>query len=78
MCRMRSIRDTARYFREMDPDTEITEYTLRQMIAEGTIPAVKTGVKFLINLDLVLERFGSAGPADNPGADPVIESVIGE
>lgn len=59
MCRMRSIRDTAKYFRENDPDTEITEFTLRKMISEGTIPAVKTGNKYLINLDAVLERFGS-------------------
>ena len=76
MCRIRSIRETAKYFKEMDPETEITEYTLRQMIAEGTIPAVKTGVKFLINLDLVLERFGSTGPADKIGADPMRELVI--
>lgn len=59
MCRMRSIRDTAKYFRENDPDTEITEFTLRKMISEGTIPAIKTGNKYLINLDAVLERFGA-------------------
>lgn len=59
MCRMRSIRDTAKYFRENDPDTEITEFTLRKMISEGTIPAIKTGNKFLVNLDAVLERFGA-------------------
>jgi hypothetical protein len=29
------------------------------MIKEGTIPAVKTGNKFLVNLDAVLERFGA-------------------
>lgn len=58
MCRMRSIRETAEYFREMDPETQITEKTLRNMIAEGTIPVVKTGVKALINLDLLLDMFG--------------------
>ena len=76
MCRMRTIRDTAKWFKDHDPDTEITEYAIRQMIAEGTIPAVKTGVKFLINLDLVLERFGSPGPADKIGADPMRQLVI--
>lgn len=58
-CRMRSIKDTAKYFRELDPETELTEYTLRQMIKEGTIPTVKTGNKFLINLDQLLAMFGS-------------------
>lgn len=62
MCRMRSIRETAQFFKEMDPDTQITEKTLRNMIAEGTIPAVKTGVKYLINVDLLLNMFGD--PAD--------------
>ena len=69
MCRMRSIKDTAKYFRENDPNTEITEFTLRKMISEGTIPAIKTGNKYLINLDAVLERFG---------ADQVNSTVITE
>ncbi len=52
---MRSIRETARIFKEMDPETQITEATLRKMIAEGTIPAVKTGVKYLLNVNLILD-----------------------
>ena len=59
MCRMRSIRETAQFFKEMDPGTQLTEKTLRNMIAEGTIPAVKTGVKYLLNVDLLLDMFGS-------------------
>ena len=64
-CRMRSIRDAAKYFRELDPDTELTEYTLRQMIKEGTIPSVKTGAKFLINIDQILAMFGSTEPMED-------------
>jgi hypothetical protein len=55
---MRTIKDTAKFFREMDPDTEITEFAIRQMIKEGTIPVVKTGIKQLINLDVLLKIFG--------------------
>jgi excisionase family DNA binding protein len=44
-------------FKEMDPETEITEYTLRKMISEGTIPYIKTGNKFLINVDLLIKMF---------------------
>lgn len=55
--RIRSIRDTAKMFKEMDPKTEITESTLRTMISEGTIPYVKTGKKFLINVDLLIKMF---------------------
>lgn len=64
-CCMRSIRDTAKYFRELDPETELTEFTIRQMIKEGTIPAVKTGTKFLINLDQLLALFGSPDPMED-------------
>lgn len=59
MPRMRSIKDTAKLFKEMDPDTEITERTLRQMISEGTIPTVKTGVKHLINVDMLIDMLNS-------------------
>jgi len=63
MCRIRSIREAAKLFREMDPNTEITEATIRKMIAEGTIPAQKTGSKYLVNVDLILDMFGGI-PAD--------------
>ncbi|MBQ7123437.1 MAG: DNA-binding protein [Oscillospiraceae bacterium] len=77
MCRMRSIRETAEIFREMDPGTQITEKTLRIMIAEGTIPVVKTGVKFLINVDRLLEMFGASpengmAKINTNAIDPVI------
>lgn len=73
MCRMRSVRETAKFFKEMDPETEITETTLRKMIAEGTIPVVKTGVKQLLNLDLLLEMFGICETKKHYGFDTVIE-----
>lgn len=58
MCRVRSIREVAKYFHDMDPDTQLTEWTIRNMISEGTIPAVKSGGKYLINLDLLLQMLG--------------------
>lgn len=58
MCRMRSIHDTAEYFKKLDPETEMTEPTIRKMISEGTIPVVKTGVKYLVNLDSLLSLLG--------------------
>lgn len=54
--RIRSIRDTEKMFKEMDPNTEITEYTLRKMIAEGIIPVLKTEKKYLINVDLLIKN----------------------
>lgn len=59
MIRMRSIRETAEFFKEMDPDTQLTEKTIRTMIAQGSIPVFNTGKKFLINLDVLLEMFST-------------------
>lgn len=59
MCRMRSIRETAKMFKEMDPNTEITECTIRKMVDQGTIPVFKTGTKYLINVDSLLEMFST-------------------
>jgi hypothetical protein len=39
------------------------------MISEGTIPAIKTGNKYLLNLDIILGLFGS---------DQVNSAVIAE
>lgn len=60
MCKIRSIKQAAEYFRQLDPETQITEYTLRKLIADGTIPSIKTGNKYLVNLDQVLSLFEPA------------------
>lgn len=58
MCKLRSVRETARIFKDMDPDTQLTEHTIRKLIAQGQIPTVSVGRKFLINVDTVLKLFG--------------------
>ena len=57
MVRMRTVKQTIKYFRELDPDTCLTEYFLRTAIKRKQIPGVTmAGNKFLINID-VLEDF---------------------
>lgn len=60
MCKIRSIKQAADYFKQLDPETQITEYTLRKLIADGTIPSIKTGNKHLVNLDQVMSLFDTA------------------
>ena len=76
MCRMRSIRETAQFFKEMDPDTQITEKTLRIMISEGTIPVVKTGVKYLLNVDILLDMFGNPENGANKLETKTVEFCV--
>ena len=53
--RMRTYQAAAALIRELDPDTCVTPYRLRAWILDGTIPHVRAGNKYLINVDLVLE-----------------------
>ena len=53
--RIRSIKETAEFFKKMDPETQLTENTIRIMVSNGVIPALKTGKKYLINVDLLLK-----------------------
>lgn len=78
---IRSIRDTEKMFKEMDPNTEITEHTLRKMVAEGTIPAFKTGNKYLLNVTTIIEMFntpvnGMSKISGAPGGLQAIEKNV--
>lgn len=59
--RMRTAAKVAAEIKALDPETEVTEYFIRQIIKAGSIPVVKAGNKFLVNLNDVLDllRMGS-------------------
>lgn len=59
IARIRSVREVANFFKANDSKTQLTEWTLRQLIKSGEIPVVRTGKKFLVNLDDVIARFSS-------------------
>lgn len=53
MSKMRTIRETMKIIKTEDPDTCITEYMLRKMVANNQIKAYKVGNKYLIDMDLL-------------------------
>lgn len=59
VARIRSVREVAAFFKEVDQHTQLTEFTLRQLIKSGEIPVIKTGKKYLLNLDEIIARFSS-------------------
>ncbi len=64
---MRGIKQAVEEIKAADPCTALTERAVRRMVAEGTLPAVRVGRKYLINMDtlyLYLAR-GSAEAAEN-------------
>ena len=53
--RLRTIHEAAEELKKVDPSTAISEYHIRRLMLEGTIPHVKAGKKYLINLDKLIE-----------------------
>ena len=62
--RLRTLPEAANYFKKNDPDTCVTEGLLRHLIKKNNLPHAKTGVKILLDLD-VLERYFSGHPVNN-------------
>jgi hypothetical protein len=57
MPRMRTAKEIAREFKELDPQTCISESSIRRLAKEGTLCSVKIGTKHLINLDYCIDYF---------------------
>lgn len=58
MGRLRTIKETVEILRQIDPDTPVNEFTLRKMIAEGSVPVMKSGRKNLVLVDEFLKTIG--------------------
>ena len=64
--RIRTAAKIVAELKALDPDTEMTEFHIRQMAKDGTVAVVWAGRKALINLDDVLDlmRLGTAQPSE--------------
>lgn len=56
--RMRTIKQAIEEIRSYDPETAFTERALRKLVADGVLPHVEIGQKFLINLDELYRFLG--------------------
>lgn len=54
---MRTIRQTAEYFKEQDPETRITEYCIRAKLHSGELKCVYAGTKALLDIDKTAAYF---------------------
>lgn len=53
--RMRTIPQTVKEIKELDKNTAMNEHCLRKLVANGTIPHVRSGRKIFVCLDTVFE-----------------------
>lgn len=56
--KLRTIEQTAAHLKEIDPDTALTKNAIRVMVKDGTIPSVRAGNKYLIDLDRLEDVLG--------------------
>jgi len=62
MSRIRSIHDAHVLLIEEDPETAVTEYFIRKLVTDGTIPSFKTGNKHLLDVDVLHDYlYGNKG-----------------
>lgn len=69
--RMRTTAKIVEEIKALDPGSDITEYFVRQLAKDGTIPVVWAGNKALINLDDVLELLRSGTARERTGIVPM-------
>lgn len=52
---VRTIKGAFEELKARDPKSDITIYAIRQIIKEGKIPYIKSGKKYLISLENLIE-----------------------
>ena len=72
--RMRTAPNIVAEIKTMDPGSEVTEYYIRQLVKDGTVPAVWAGNKALINLDDVLDIL-RAGTTRTKASSPAVDGI---
>lgn len=81
MGRLRTIAAAHQHLTKQDPDTSVTQHFLRSLVVSGTIPCIKAGKKFLIDIDDLEEQLCSKlttsempETPDNRGIRPIYSS----
>lgn len=58
MARIRTIRETVRIIREKDPESAVTETTLRRAVKNNEIPYRNSGERVLLDVDAIGRYYG--------------------
>lgn len=59
---MRIAKEIAKEIKALDPNTGLSESSIRRLIKEGKIQSIQVGNRHLINLDLVIEFLSTPPP----------------
>ncbi len=65
--RMRTIKECMEELKQIDPNTAIREYFVRDLVNSNAIPTVRAGRKILINFDGLLQYLNNPGNVQGVG-----------
>lgn len=68
MPRMRTLDECYNELKQLDNNTAVTKYFVRQLAINGTIPCVMVGRKRLINLDKLIEYLNTPHTEKQPSS----------
>ena len=54
MCKLRTIPKAYQYLKELDPETDITEYFIRKLAQQKKISLTKSGRKIWVDVDSII------------------------
>lgn len=60
--RLRTQAQIMQELKEIDPETSLTPHALRRMVLSGQIPTIRSGRRYLIDLDRFEEYLQQASP----------------
>lgn len=70
--RMRTIKKCVEHFKNEDPETSVNEYQIRQIVRNNSYIAVKSGTKFLVDLDKLIDFFACGG-GEEEEQEPIVK-----
>lgn len=76
LSRMRTLDEAFRELKQLDPDTCISKFFLRQLALSGKVPTLMCGRKRLINFDRLLDYLSGDQFDQDQAAAQDISSII--
>ena len=67
MLHTRTIKEAAAHYKELDPDTALTETGIRMLLRTKQVPSVKIGKKYLVTLEALDQFLSGSNDSDRLG-----------
>ena len=64
MLHTRTIKEAAANYKELDPDTALTETAIRMLLRTKQVPSVKIGKKYLVTLEALDQFLSGSNDSD--------------